>query len=405
LLILVGIVVLIALMRAAKSPPSDAPQPSTIVPFEIEVSTSFSKPEPPPDCGSVTQAKSGGWIINPASGLPLTLSGVDEPTARRIKEILDGWDTNPDRDSLQQVVEIVARTNLVCDEIAEYRRKYRRLYLRKLEALQGTHPEWQEASTLDREDILVDLRKQARASLECLVGSDPSDDLTSDVLEPESLESTTDDVLWAHFDFKLAEVLIRFGIDAERIHVIPADHYRRREFDRLVEMGLARRGTELPVEAMLGTLMLKDMNELVRDPALKKFSRKAKAVEYLATQPWIGEAIRERVKTRELFQIHRLPDELRGMNVPAVADALKLAEAVGRLIAFTYVDGRRELANRKGYPRDDREGIIGWEISIEGDAPPFCKKFAERAKRTKSCPRLPAHLGCKCWASPIYSYG
>lgn len=354
-----------------------------------------------PNTGEVLQIPDGGWIINPKSSFPLTLLDVEKDTAINIKKIIDSHWANYDRDSKRKLVAIVARSNLRCKEIEDYVNKYKPRYEKEIENLQKSHSEWEDASELDKKDLLVEFQEQAIKSLDMLpcdrVDSFPVIALFHD--QPE--DATIDDALIDRYGFDLINYYFRYADKLDKVHRIPADHYGRKTFESLVDAGLAHRGASIPVEYLLSSLRLKDMNEMIKDPDIKPFRRKAQAIEYLAKQPDISGTLSKQMSFRELFQLLPLPEEFAEIDLDAVAKSWSHAEAVADILFDTYEGGLSYLDEKESV-RGFSSDIKGWEIFLDDDAPAFCKKIAEKAKSTKRIPKLPAHIGCRCSAHPIY---
>jgi hypothetical protein len=354
-----------------------------------------------PNSGEVQQSPDGGWIINPKSSFPLTLLDIDKDTAIDIKKIIDSHWSNYDRESKRKLVAIAARSNLRCKEIEDYVNKYKPKYEKVIDNLKNNHSEWADASELDKKDLLIEFQEQAIKSLDMLpcgrVDNFPVIALFHD--QPE--DATIDDALIDRYGFELINYYFRYADKLDKVHRIQADHYGRKTFESLVDAGLAQRGASIPVEHLLSSLRLKDMNEMIKDPDVKPFKRKAQAIEYLAQQSDISEILSKQMSFRELFQLLPLPEEFAGIDLDAVSKSWSHAEAVADILFDTYEGGLSHLDEKESV-RGFGPDIIGWEIFLDNDAPAYCKKVADKAKTTKRIPKLPAHIGCSCNANPIY---
>lgn len=354
-----------------------------------------------PDCGAIQEGADGGWILNPKSPFPLTILDVDKQTATGIKELLDSLWRTYDRKVSQQLVEMVARTNLRCKEIEDYCSKYKPRFQKAIESLQKAHPEWANASELDRKDLLTEFREQAIMSLDMLpcnrIDSYPVLPVFLD--EPEDV--SIDDALIDKYSFELINFYFRYFENVGKVYRVPADRWDRKNFESLVEVNLARRGSEIPVEKLLSLLKLKEMNEMITDPEVKKFSKKADAIKYLTKDQGIKERLSKQMTYRELFQIMPLPEEFSNIDLEVVAKSWRYAEAVASIIANTYESCLASLEQKESL-RGITSDIKGWEIHLYDEAPPYCKKVAERAFSSRQMPKLPAHIGCTCRAYPKF---
>lgn len=140
---------------------------------------------------------------------------------------------------------------------------------------------------------------------------------------------------------------------------------------------------------------------MISDPSVKRFSRKAPAVEYFTRQPNLRDLLSSRMALRELFQLCPLPGEFSRIDLGAVARSWRHADAVARVIEATYRGGLASLDERQSV-RGMGGDIIGWELHLDEDAPPFCKRVADKAAKSVRMPKVPAHIGCGCHIYPRF---
>lgn len=358
----------------------------------VSISSSPSSSFDNPDTGPVTATHDGGWILNPKGTLPLTIYGIDQQTVEELKGLLDKGYTQGTYAHARTIVPIIARSNLRCKEIDDYVKKFKPQYLGKIEDLKKSSAEWTSASINDREDLLIEFRQQAIESLEI----QPYCDIET-LFECEPADATIDDVLIDRFGYENLQLYFRYGGNLKKVHVIPANHYDRSGFEKLVELGLVIRGADIPLGAILETLKLKDMNDLVADLQQKHFGRKAKAIEFLINLPDIQQRISKIVAFRELFQLKPLPDDFSGIDLSNVSEAWRHANEIATIITHTYVMSgyaARNMAQEK----DDLSYIRGWELSPVNDGAtcPCCKRAASKTYSKKQYPKVPLHIGCRC---------
>jgi len=161
-----------------------------------------SKPEMI-DTGEVTRTEDNGWILNPKSTFPLTIYGVDEEVANRIKEILDRGLSGDIYKVAENIASIVARYKVRCKEIDEYIKTFKPIYLKKIEEQIKDHPQWESLSDLERKDLLSKFRANAILSLEVR----PYCDIEV-LFEGDSLDSSSYD-----------ELIQKYGYDTIKFHL------------------------------------------------------------------------------------------------------------------------------------------------------------------------------------------
>ena len=316
LIILVVVVVLVwlASRQSREAPSHEAAERASTAPaltVAISRSSASSTERQVPDCGVPQRTSDDCWILNPKSLFPLTIAGVDEPTIQALRSALERLYSDWDWELRNEITGIVARSNLRCKELDAYCTEYRPKFEAAIRTRQAEHAEWQAASELDRQDLMLQFEPEALASLDLLpCGSlEENRDLVLSLFRDEVENPTVDDALLDRYGFELASFYLRLAGDTTKVHKVPADSWQRKKFEALAEACLARRGAEIPLEHLLASLRLKDLNEFPSDPSAKKFTRKAAAIEYLAAQPNTRDQLSTRMSFRELFQLLHLPEE------------------------------------------------------------------------------------------------
>lgn len=402
-ILVVALVVVVALLASAFGRSSkSAPKPgarqespaSADSGIKVTLSVISSGPERPPDMGPVERDADGSWLLNPRACFRIAVTNCGKEVAEEIKGVLDKNYWGNRYDSTQQLLSILVRSNARFREVDKYLTEARPKYLKRLEEMKEQSSEWLTASEKDREDLLAEFRQQAVLSLDVR----PDCDLKT-LLECEPSDLTVDDLLIKRFSFEAVQFYLRHSRGSDKVWVVSAEEPYRKEFERLLSVGLAERGVDIPLVDILNTLTLKEMGELVADLDHPKFTRKAKAIEYLTSVRNIRERAGRHIAFRELFKLRPLPAEFSALNVDQLASDWSFAHEVARVIANTYWsagDTTRQL--------QDREYIDGWMIRNrrEEEACPHCRRFNSR-KFSKSCPPpIPFHLGCSCYLRPVY---
>ncbi|MCR4410247.1 MAG: hypothetical protein QHH43_07205 [Candidatus Saccharicenans sp.] len=347
-----------------------------------------------PDTGDLLLKEDGALIINPKSTFPLTIYGGSKQKVIELKQLLEKAYTSSIYEITQKIAELIARSNLRCKEIDDYIKKYKPLYYKKLEQLKQESVEWGTLSDIDKDDLLVSFRQSAIDSLDVR----PPCNLEY-LFEYEPEDFTIDDLLIERYGFELIKFYLSHASNLDKVFTIPADHYRRKYFEQMVEKGLAIRGLDIPVNLIVNTLTIKEMNEIVADLQIKPFTRKNKGVEFLLGLPDIIERLRKKVAFRELFKLCALPTEFSKLNLEAISRSWNYINEVSMLLATTYINGgyaHRDFIEKKEY----LDLVESWEILTVGDdACPYCKRLASKKYAKNDYPRVPLHIGCRCTVS------
>lgn len=350
------------------------------------------------DTGPVTATRDGGWILNPRSTFPLTLIETTRSIALEVKSLLDGGYFSGSYSVIRAITPIIARGNLRCKEIDAYIRSQKPIYLQAIERLKESSHDWLVASQRDRDDLLAGFRKRAIASLSIR----PSCDLQT-LFEYEPADAQLDDALIDRFGFENLRFYLRYADDLEKVRTVPPDHRDRERYEAMTQAGLARRGKEIPISAVLATMKLSELNSLETAPDHKAFGRKENAIEYLMRLPDLERKLDGIVAYRELFQLRSLPPEFAYIDLKAIAERWSYYSVISELMAHTFIMGgyaARNAASDTTYS----SGIRGWDVSASDDSCPYCKSAAAKLYSRRQRPIVPLHLACRCSVSAKFDF-
>ncbi len=222
--------------------------------------------------------------------------------------------------------------------------------------------------------------------------ADVDDTLT--LLKGEPADATVDDALLERFEGNTESYIKLLSLlsSPARVWQSAAGQYDRKDFETLVEMGFVRRGADIPIEDVLPTLTIAQMQQVAGDAAPKKFTRKAAAIEALKALPDLQQRLSTVVSFREMFQLKPID----GLDTEGVAQSYEHAMVVSDIIWKTLMAGKSTLETVDSAKEYDPDG---WELSAS-DCCPRCQ--AMDGKSWKRLPKNlpPFHIGCDC---EIYS--
>lgn len=340
-------------------------------------------------------SKETEFVINPGSPFELTLLGADNSLGRQIQNILAD-DKNWGDKKKQQIVAVFAEYNLKVKEVEAYKKKYGKVYFDKLEELKNASAEWKTAGELDKEDLLEDYREIAIKG----IYEQANCDLVS-LFEKEPKDITVDDALIKEYGFENIQTYLRFADNLDKVRVIPNDNYNRQRFEKLVELGLSIRGSSIPLEEILSTLTLKDLNEIANNPE-KQFKRKNQAVEFILGIPNIEEKIGSKISLRELFKLKPLPEKFAAVNLQEVSDAWSYTYEVVGLLVDTHSSASYAAQTLK-----DKEYVKEYKVESfinEENMCPCAKELINKKYPKSRPPKIPYHIGCNCSLRQEYNF-
>lgn len=340
-------------------------------------------------------SKETEFVLNQGSTFELTLLGADNALGRQIQNILLDDKTWDDKKK-QQIVALFAEYNLKVKEVEAYKKKYGKVYFDKLEQLKNASAEWQAAGELDKEDLLEGYREIAIKE----IYEQANCDLVS-LFEKEPADITVDDALIKEYGFENIQTYLRFADNLDKVRIIPNDNYNRQKFEKLVELGLSIRGSSIPLEEILSTLTLKDLNEIANNPE-KQFKRKNQAIEFILAIPNIEEKIGSKISLRELFKLKPLPEKFASVNLQEVSNAWSYAYEVVGLLVDTYRN-----ANYSAQTLKDKEYVKEYKVEYWGNEENMCpcaKELINKKYPKARPPKIPYHIGCNCSLRQEYNF-
>jgi len=387
-LVAVAVAVVIIWIKSRARPAAPPPIPSTAAPF----TPSFGY-ETPVDVGDLRSTNDGGWVLNPESPLPLTLLGADRATAEKVRSLLlaekpwNDWQA-------PELSLLIAERNLRFAEVDAYVADLKARFDTAVEAAIRKSTEWQSANEKDRADLQREFEVAAIESLGTPIAQGTLEALFSG--PPQNIQA--DDALAQLFDGNVslyAFVLQMVRYSGDKAVSVPADAYGRKEWESLVAMGVARRGQDIPTEAILAGFRLKELNELLAGTRPKPYGRIAAAVEAAKALPDLEERLAKQVAYRELFQLVIPPS----IDVATLLHSFEHATAVARVVQSTFDAGVKTL--RVVIEAKADPGLYeGWRIESDEDPPLACAKAVCKATKRLPAKRPPFHAGCTCELTP-----
>ncbi len=342
-----------------------------------------------------TAKKEIEFILNPGAPFELTLLNADETLGNQIRKILSDENVYDNKKG-HQIVALFAEFNLKVKEVEAYKKKYGKVYFDKLEELKNNSTEWKSAGEKDKEDMLEDFRQIAIKGIYERANCD-----VVSLFEKEPKDITIDDELIKEYGFDSVETYFRFADNLDKVRVLPNDNYNRPRFEKLTEAGLAIRGSSIPIEEILSTLSLKDLNDIAKNPE-KEYKRKNQAIEFLLTIPNIEEKIGSKISLRELFKLKPLSDKYASINFKEITDTWSYTYEVVSLLIDTFRN-----SNYTKQTLQDKEFAKGYTVTnFEGEEYmcPCAKELINKKYPKSRPPQIPYHIGCNCSLDKEYNF-
>ena len=389
-LVIIGAIIVLIAKSSKKNK-----QPKNIIkeqsPITVEIKTSYSSGSSsyreekfPP----IKQDANQDWILNPKSPFIITLQNAEKQIAEKLRAILDD-DESRGYKKEQEIIGLFALHNLRIKEIESYKSKYAKQYFEKIEELKKASKDWGISGIKDKEDILVDFRKEAINELYERANCD-----LEVLFEYEPKDITIDDELIKEYGFENIQTYLSYADKLDKVRVMSADAYARPMFEKLSESGLAKRGNEIPNDEILLTLTLKELNEIADNPE-KQYYRKKQAVEFILEKGNAEELIGKKISLRELFKLNPLPEKYNSINLNELSQTWRYHEEEVKLLTQTFRNSYYSWRDLK----EDKEYIKGYTVEPlhNEDACPKAVECSKKKYSKNSPPKVPFHIGCDCY--------
>ncbi len=169
----------------------------------------------------------------------------------------------------------------------------------------------------------------------------------------------------------------------------------------MVDLGLSIRGSSIPLDEILSTLTLKDLNEIANNPE-KQFKRKNQAIEFISAMPNIEEKIGSKISLRELFKLKQLPEKYSSINLKEVSNAWSYTYEVVGLLMDTYRNANYSTQTLKDKKYVKEYKVESW--SNEENMCPCAKELINKKYPKTRPPKIPYHIGCNCSLRQEYDF-
>jgi hypothetical protein len=343
--------------------------------------------QPEVDVGDMVPAGDNAWVLNPRSPLPLTLLNAEKNVAIEVRGVLSSREYWVNK--VPELAMLIAQHNLRFKEVDELILNTKPRFDAEIGKLIQNSAEWSNSSDKDRQDLRNEFEALALNSLGIWAGQVDLVILLSG--QPSSF--TDDDELLRQFhgDVSLYSLYLSLLGRGNSVTTVKADDYQRKQWEKLVEIGLARRGKDIPIPQILDGLRLKDINVILADAIPKPLGRKSNAVEVASALPDIDERLSKHVSFREMFQVMKPADT----DIEAIVNSFAYSNQLAAIVQQTYYTGLLTLEAKQERKQDDgfynAWEISNWEDPLPSCAASVCRKYAKLPSKLP-----PFHVGCSC---------
>lgn len=299
-------------------------------PLETHYEVTIESPSEDRGVGTITRNDDGSISISTGKKSCATLLGASQQIA---EEIIGICDSHSSYEASKKVGSVLMENEILIKEVEEFCSKVRPIVDKRVRDLIAKDEEWDSLGERDKEDkkeeyqrismveFGEDVSPAMATSLSYLTFNRP---LYVPLFNEIASEYGSDNVLtYSQY----------IGRKKSTIS-IPDVNYRK-PLEELVKVGLAYTGKDMSVEELLSTLTLERLNELASTET--RFTRKDKAIKYLAEQENIASIIDKNVTLRSLFGLLPLPDKYKEFDFEKYSQSCDYYNNLADVLLYLYL--------------------------------------------------------------------
>jgi hypothetical protein len=336
-----------------------------------------------------------GIIINPKSFFELTIKNSCLETVATIKSILDDNSSNS-HDKTLKLLPIFAVSNIRIKEIEDYRESQGEIYFNYLNHLIKQSNETMDMNA-DKKEWLTNLKKKSVKD----IYERAEGDLIL-LFEFGKENYVFDSELIRKYGFDNLQSYIKEYSHSNGPRIIKSNDYDREKYENLVQVNLAATGQDIPLDLILNSLNLNELNKILKKLSKDELRRKNAAIDLIMKSENFSVIIEEIIPINDIFLLRDLPEDMLNVDITKLRKAFYYLFQMVKMFVITYSGSKATatlLANEsltcKGYK-------VFYSSRIAEESCSCALDLSSETYSTTELPRIPYHVGCTCSLRPIY---
>lgn len=333
LVLLVGLIfVFKSITRKESQPrqefqPRQDPQPAATPVFTLDKYDEIQERK-----ASILQREDDVFVLNSGLSSQITLIGASARNAAAIRSLCEKFNSSSTYDAEKAIRDILMENAIQVGEVIAFQNEVRPIIERRVQRLISADTEWESLGEMDREDKRAEYIDQSMVAF--------PDDITP-MLEGALTNLAMNTPIQVPL---LNEMIAEYGVSnintyceynnrKNPIISISNPNYRK-PLEELVKVGLASTGKDMSVEELLSSLTLNELNEI--SGAESRFTRKDKAIQFIAEKDDVLSIIEKNIALRSLFVLRPLPELFQGFDFEKYNKLLEYYEALADVVVSVY---------------------------------------------------------------------
>lgn len=321
--IIVAAIIIITTLSSNHKKESNKPLDSHI---EVEFEYSHELNEK----GCITLASNGDITLSTGGDNNVTLIGASKQIATEIMGICDSPKSYYEWG--KDISNILMTNEIQIKEVELFRTEVLPIVERRVAKLIEKDKEWESLGEKDKEDKIEEYRNISMVEFDEEVSPAMSGAL-SYLTFNKPIQVPQLNELIKEYGIRNMNTYCEYYGRKNPIITISNINYRK-PLEELVTVGLAYTGKDLSVEELLSTLTLSQLNDIALVD--KKFTKKEKAIKYIAEKENVTSIIENNITLRALFSLRPLPDKFIGFDIEKYKEVKCYYENLADVLVSLY---------------------------------------------------------------------
>lgn len=280
--------------------------------------------------GTITQNQDGSISISAVKKSCATLLGASQQIA---EEIISICDSTSSYEASKKVGSILMENDIRIKEVEEFCSKVRPIVDKRVRDLIAKDEEWDSLGERDKEDKEKEFQSISMVEFGDNVSPAMATSLSYLTFNRPIYVPLLNEIVSEYGSDNVLTYSQYYGRKKTTIS-IPDVNYRK-PLEELVKVGLAYTGRDMCVEELLSTLTLERLNEIASTET--RFTKKDKAIKYLAEQDNITSIIEKNVTLRALFGLLPLPDKFKEFDFEKYSQSCFYYNNLADVLLYLYL--------------------------------------------------------------------
>ena len=281
---------------------------------------------------TIQKREDGAFVLNGGTSSQITLIGATIDDAHTIKKACDSIDTSSYYDAVNDIKGLLLEKSIQVEEVISFQKEVRPIVERRVQKLISEDEEWESLGEMDKEDKKREYIDQSMVTFHDAV-TPAMEGALSYLAMNSPIQVPLLDELIKVYGVRNLNTYNSYRGRKHPIISIPNANYRK-PLEDLVKVGLAGTGYDMGVEEMLSSLTLNELNDI--SGAETKFTRKDKAIKYIAEKDNVASIIEKNIALRSLFVLKPLPSQYQDFDFDKFQELVTYYESLADVVVSVY---------------------------------------------------------------------